>query len=138
MSVIFNLRPPQSKHVFAQNVQVVLNYTKSVWGCTGTLSHKELSLKLLILLALTTFSRASSLHCLNIRYMVNTGDKETFSLKLHKSWRKVNALPSVTICSYSADEELCLVKTHRRYLEVTEKRRAGKTRLLLCFKKPYR
>ena len=88
---------------------------------------------------LTTSSRTSSLHYLDIRYMISTGDKVTFHFhKLHKSWRKGNASPSLTIYSYSADKELCMVKTLTRYVDVTEKSREAKTQLLLSFKKPYR
>ena len=41
------------------------------------LGEKEPSLKLRILLFLTTSSRASGIHHLDIRLMVNTGDKVT-------------------------------------------------------------
>lgn len=52
------------------------------------------------------------------------GKKVVFHFnKLHKSLRKGNAPPSLTDCSYSEDEELHVVKTLRRYLELTEERR---------------
>ena len=57
---------------------------------------------------------------------------------LHKIWREGNAPSSLIINSYSADEDLRVVKSLNRYFEVTEERREGKTQLLLCFKKPYR
>ena len=92
---ILNLRPPQPKYTFAWDVQVVLDYIKSKWGCTSPLSDNEINLKLCMLLALTTSSMASSLHCPDISYMVNAGDKVTFYFdKLHESWRKGNAFPS--------------------------------------------
>ena len=59
------------------------------WGCTGTLPDKEISLKLYMLLAFTTFSRASNLHCHDIKYMLNNGDDVTFYFhKLHKVGEK--------------------------------------------------
>ena len=88
---------------------------------------------------LTTSSGTFSLHYLDIRYMISTGDKVTFHFhKLHKRWRKGNASPSLSIYSYSADKELCMVKTLTTYVDVTEKSREAKTELLLSFKKPYR
>ena len=89
---------------------------------------------------LTSSLTASRLHCLDIRYIVNTGDKTTFHFhKLQENWRKGNAPHSLSIYSYRTDEELCVVKTLNRYLKkVTEERRERKTQLLLSLKKPYR
>ena len=91
-------------------------------------------------LALTTSSRASGLHHLDIRYMVNSGDKVVFHFhKLHKSWRKGKPPPSLTLYAYSPDEELCVVRTLVRYLEVTENRlQPCKTQLLVSYVKPYK
>ena len=75
---------------------MVINFIKSQWGSTDTLPGREISLKLCMLLARTT-TRDSSLHHLDIRYIVNTGDSFTFYFhKLHKSWKKGKASPSVT------------------------------------------
>ena len=72
--------------------------------CKDRLGEKELSLKLCMLLALTTSSRASGIHHLDIRFMVNTGDKVTFHFhKLHKIWRKGKPPPSLTVYAYSPD-----------------------------------
>lgn len=131
------MRPPQTKCMFAWDVQVVLNYIKHKWGCTSTFSDKEIGLKLGMLSALTTYSRAPSLHCLDIRYLVNTSDKVIFHFKLHKNWRKDNAPPSLIINSYSADKDLRVIKSLYRYLEVTEERRENTT-FIMSFKKPYK
>ena len=86
LSGIFNSSPPQPKYLFVWVVQEVLNFIKSTWGETDRLGEKELSLKLCMLLTLTTPSRASGIHHVDIRFTFNTGGKGTFHFhKLHKS-----------------------------------------------------
>ena len=61
-----------------------------------------------MLLDLTKSSRASGRHHLDIRFVVNNGDKVTVRFhKLHKSWRKGKSPPSVTVYAYSPDKQLC-------------------------------
>ena len=77
-----------------------------------------------MVLALTTSSKASRAHHLNVRFMVNTGDKFTFHFdKLHKRWRKVKPQPSLPVYAYSPDKQLCVVQKLNRYLEMTKDRR---------------
>ena len=85
---IFNSCPSTANILVCMHVQEVPNFIKSTWGETDRLGEKELSLKLCILLALTT-SRASGIHHLDIRFMANIGDTVTFHFhKLHQSWMK--------------------------------------------------
>ena len=109
---------------------------------TDRLGEKELSLKLCMLLALTTSSTASGIHHLGIRFMfmVNTGDKVTFHFhKLHKSWRKGKPPPSLTVYAYSSDKQWCVVQIINRYLEMTKSRRdPSRTQLLLSYRKSYK
>ena len=92
-----------------------------------------------MLLALTKSSRASGKHLLDIRFMVNAGDKVTFHFnKLHKSWRKGKPPPSLTVYANSPDKQLCMVQTLNRYLEMTKDRGdPSRTQLLLSYRKPY-
>ena len=107
---IFNSCPSTANILVCMHVQEVLNFIKSTWEETDRLGEKELSLKLCILLALTT-SRASGIHPLDIRFMANIGDTVTFHfLKLHKSWIKGKPQPSLTVYAYSPDKQLCVYK----------------------------
>ena len=137
---IFNLLSPQPKYLFIWDVQEVLNFIKSTWGETDRLGEKELSLKLSILLALIKSSRASGIHHIDLRFMVNTGDKVTFHFhKLYKSWRKGKPSPSLTVYAYSLAKQLCVVQTLNRYLEMTkDSRDPSRTQLLLSYRKPYK
>ena len=70
----------------------------SVWGVKQVLdflednkqlSNKELTVKVTILLVLTTSSRTSALHILDLNHMIKTSEYHEFRFhKLHKSWRR--------------------------------------------------
>ena len=109
------------------DVQVVINFIKSQMESTDILSEKKLSLKLCMVLAFTTSSKASSLYDFDIiYYMVNTGNKVTFYFrKLQKSWEKGVATPWLTVYNYNA-VELCFAKTLNKHLGITKRRREGK------------
>ena len=64
---VFNLRPPPPRYSSTWNVQIVLEFIKNNSADTKSLLIKNLTLKLTILLALTSASRASSIHHLDIR-----------------------------------------------------------------------
>ena len=135
------LPPPSTAKIFVVwDVHGVLNFIESTWGEADILGGKELSLKFCMLLALTTSSRASGIHHLDIKFMVNSGDKLTFHFhKLHKSWRKGKPPSSITVYAHSPDKQLCVVQTLNRYLEMTkDKRDPSKTQLLLIYRKPYK
>ena len=69
MQGISNARPPQPKDTFTWGVQTVLKFIKENWGNNREIIDKELSLKLAMLRALTTASRAMEIHHLNIENM---------------------------------------------------------------------
>ena len=71
---IFNNRPPQSRYMFMWSVESIINYRKTKWKNNENLSKKYLTYKLVILMALTAATRASAMHCLDVRYMVKLED----------------------------------------------------------------
>ena len=72
--------------MFIWDVQIVINYIKSEWGYSEGLLDKFLTLKLVMLMALTSASRAFAIHHLDIRYMVKGNGKYVFKFhRLHKS-----------------------------------------------------
>ena len=76
--------------------------------------------KLVILMVLTSAYRASSMHCLDIRFMVKSGDANVFTFhKLHNSLRKDKAPPILYFCKYLRDQELCVVSALDEYLKRT-------------------
>ena len=72
--------------MFIWDVQIAIDYIKSEWEYSEGLSEKFLTIKLVMLTALTSASRASAIHHLDIRYMVKENEKYVFKFhRLHKS-----------------------------------------------------
>ena len=132
---VFNGRPPKPRLTYVWAVTDVLEYFKNL-GDSVNLSNKDLTLKLTMLLALTSASRASGIHHLDIRYMVKGPDRYIFSFgKLYKAWQRGKAPPEVTYYSYPHNKILCVIDTLEEYLSRSEKWRGDKdnrkTQLLL-------
>ena len=107
---IFNQRPPQPRYACIWDVQLVLDYLKKHFPDNKKLTERQLTLKVTILLALTSASRAGGLHNLDIRLMARTENKYSFSFnKLSKPWRQGRKSPVVEFCGYSDDKDLCVV-----------------------------
>ena len=67
---LYNLRTPVSRYCEVWDVNQVLDYLKTL-----PLLVKQLTLKLVMLIALTTASRSQSVYCLSIENMVKEPDK---------------------------------------------------------------
>ena len=104
------------------------------------LSIHVLTYKLVILMALSSASRASTVHHLGVSYILRTEGKFVFIFhKLHKSWKYGKAPPSLEFCEYIEDRDLCVVTTLNEYIKHTYQRCTEKRRsqLLLSFIQPY-
>ena len=63
---------------------------------------------------------------MNIYFMAKTKSCYKFCFnRLHESWRKGKAPPTVTYQEYTQDESLCAVRTLDEYIARTERRRSG-------------
>ena len=108
LTATFNARPPQPRYKVQWDVNVVLNYIKSI-GSNDMLTDKLLTLKLAMLLALVSAGRTSELGAFNIRYMTDSEDSISFKLaKLTKS-RKTGQPPLLLAFTvfFSGTSTLC-------------------------------
>ena len=114
---VFNERPPQPRYVFICDIQSILDFAKYQWsGCD--LSDKVLTNKLVILMALSSASRASATHRLDVRYMWRTDGKFGFNFhKRHKNWKYGKAPPRLEFCEYTEDRNLCVATTLNEYIK---------------------
>ena len=79
----------EPRYVLIWDIQTVLDFVKYQWSGCG-LSDKVLIYKLVILMALSSASRASAINHLDVRYMLRIEGKFVFTFhKLHKSWKYV-------------------------------------------------
>ena len=74
VSGVFNLRPPKPRYMFVSDVKQVLEFLKEKLGDNDQLSNKEVTLKVTILLALTTSSRISALYILDLNHMIKASE----------------------------------------------------------------
>ena len=85
---ILNQRPPQPRYTCIWDVQLVLDYLKKHFPDNKKFIYRQLTLKVTILLALTSAPRAGGLY--NLGFMARTEIKYSFSVnKLSKSWMQV-------------------------------------------------
>ena len=104
--------------MFVWDVKQVQDFPKEKFGDNDQLSNKELTLKVTILLALTTPSGLSALHILNLNLMMKTSEYYEFRFhKLHKSWRRGESPPSLKIYAFPSDKALCVVAALDCYIE---------------------
>ena len=92
-----------------------------------SLPNKNLILKLTMLLALTSASRASNIHHLDIPFMSLSEEKVVFNFpKLLKTWKKGRAPPKLEIFAFEKDTDLCVIQTLKVYLDTSQEWRGEK------------
>ena len=96
MAGIFNANPPTPKCFTFWDVNVVLDYIKSL-ADNENLDPRDLTWKLAMLLALVTAGRSSDLSLLDTKFMTDMGDKIRFQLRSLDKTRKVGQGPSEII-----------------------------------------
>lgn len=116
---IYNSRPPLPRYTDTWNVDVVLSYLVSL-GENSQLSLKQLSQKLVILMAQVQASRSSELHALDVRFQVYKPDGVVFTLPTLTKKRKVSApAKELFFGAYPADSQLCVTQCLHQYEQVT-------------------
>ena len=129
----FNGRPPMPRYNDTWEVDKVLNF---LLYQEGELSLKDVTLKLTMLLALTTASRGSELRALNPNFMLDKGDTIVFQLgKLTKSRRSNKPLICVTLNKYDMNDKLDVISCLRKYITMTPQQ---KEQLLLSYINPHK
>ena len=84
-------------------------------------------------MALSSASRASVIHQLDVRYMLRPEGNFVFTFhKLHKSWKYRKAPPSLKFCEYTEERDICVVTTLNEYIKRAYQRRAETDALSYC------
>ena len=134
-------RSPQPCYTFFWDVEIVLVYLKTNMSDNSQLPDKYLKHKLTAFMALLSVSRASSLQHINIKFMARKDMSYKFYFhKLHKSWLRGKAPPTVSYQVYIQDPNLFVVKTLDEYISRTEGWRSGEegNELFLSFVNPHK
>ena len=137
MKGVFNSRKPAPKYSETWDVNVVLHHLSLMYPLEK-LSLKELTFKLVGLLALTSGQRCQVLVSMDIKSMKKADDYYLFDINKHmKQNRPGYTFSSIYVRKYQ-QQELCVYRTLESYLIRTlPLRQEGSTKLLVSYVKPY-
>ena len=96
-----------------------LDFVKCQWsGCD--LTDEALTYKVIILMALSSASRASTIRHFDVRYSLKSEENIVFTFhKLHKSLKYGKAPSSLQFYKYTEDRKSCVVTTLNEYIKCT-------------------
>ena len=136
MKGIFEIQPALPKYSEIWDVTVVLNYLKT-FEKVSELPLKELTLKLTMLLCLTTGQRGQTIHKMDVTGIQALPDRYrlTINEKL-KQTKPGKHLAPIDLHAFPEEEGLCVVKTLEEYLKRTLKIRDKHSQLLLSYIQP--
>ena len=135
---VFQSRPPKPKYSEVWDVQVVLTYLATLHP-VESLTLKELTFKLVMLLLLVSDQRGQTIHLLDINNMFVSDNKYTFVIPNHLKQSKPGVpYPNVVLESFEKPS-ICVVTTLREYITRTKPLRGSShSQLLISYVQPYK
>lgn len=141
MSGLFNLKPALPRYTETWNPQIVLNHLKT-YPTAGNLSLKQLTQKLVMLMALLSAQRTQTLQKLSLEGMTTSPGKYIFHVSSllkqtsAKGGQNRHLFP-IIFTSYNVDKRLCVVELLTAYIERTASLRKSTKQLLICYVAPH-
>ncbi len=131
---VFEIKPSLPKYMEIWDVEQVLTYLRSL---NFELSLKQLTHKLVMLLAILTGQRCQTLHKLDLKLMQRLPEKFIFTIgaKLKHTRPGTHQKP-IELLSYT-DKDLCVVHHLEEYIRRTATIRKDKSQLLISYIKPH-
>ena len=137
MRGIFNTNPPTPRYNITWDVRDVLTLLRT-WSPMEGLQLDKLTMKLVMLLALTSAQRVQTLHKLRVDRMMSTPTEVVFFVdELLKQHRPGCTGLQLKFPAYPADARLCLASHIRYYVKVTASIRGMERYLLVTHKRPH-
>ena len=138
MRSVYLKKPSLPKTSITWDVEVVLDYLKTL-SPVRSLSLKDLTLKLTMLLLLLSGSRGQTILALNVKNMSLSYSRAKFVLgDLLKTSRPGHHLGELKFKAYAPDRRLCVLTVLKEYLKRTLDVRGTTSQLLLTFKAPHK
>ena len=135
---IFECRPYLPRYQETWDVTVVLAYLAKL-GPPEKLSMKNLTLKVVMLMALLSVQRRQTLHTLSVDCMQISSDKCVFFINsLLKTSRPGRHLACIEFQAYAPDVSLCIAKHLQQYLKRTDILRGDVKQLFITYTKPHK
>lgn len=140
MKGVFNLRPTTPRYADIWSVDTVLNYLRRL-SPVRNLSLKDLTLKLVMLIALTNAARVQTIHMLSVNSFKKSSSEFVFKLEnVLKQSRPSFDCSIIKLKAYPPDRRVCIYTVLKEYLVRTKEIRkdSGSNKLLLSYVRPYR
>ena len=139
MKCIFEFKPALPKYAEIWDVNIVLNYFKSFSPLKGSLSLKDLTLNMTMLLCLSTGQRGQTIHKIHTSYIqeLDHSVRIVINEKL-KQTKPGKHLAPIDLEEYSDDKRICVVDYSGEYLNRTRTLRENQTQLLISYAKPFK
>lgn len=138
MKAVYIIRPTKPRYEYIWDVADVLKYLKLL-SPVRKLSLKDLSLKLIMLLALLTAGRCQSLVKLNLIHMKEGKSSVTFTiLDVIKQSRPGFSNPLIRLEAFASDRRLCVITVLREYISRTSQLRGSETQLFVSYNRPHK
>lgn len=138
MKGVFNTRPSQPRYKEVWDVNKVLMYLKTL-SPVKLISLKDLTLKLVMLIALTNATRVQTVHLLTTVNIKKCRSKFIVQFDgLLKQSRPSYDVSCIDLLSYPPDRRLCVYTVMKEYLNRTKPvRENSEHKLLISFIKPF-
>lgn len=138
MRGIYNLRPSQPRYTHTWDVSKVLDVLRKL-SPVKSLSFKDLTLKLTMLIALTCSARTQSIHLLNVHSVKKFSSEFVFQYDdLVKQSRPGYTNVFVHMKAYPPDRRICIYTVMKEYLKRSSLFRGKSSKLLLSYNKPHK
>lgn len=136
MKGAFELQKPQPKYTQIWDVSIVLKYLATLK--LNSLSLKNLTFKLVMLLLLVSGQRGQAIHSLSIHAMTLSDSDCEFQILEHMKTSKPGTGPTIIhIHRYDPDEDICPLLTLKEYLRRTKDLRGDDGKLFISYHKPH-
>ena len=141
MKGAFETRPvfPHKSKIITWDPHQVLSFLETL-SPNKLITLKELSMKLVMLIALCTGQRCQTLHKLNLKDMYLQKSMCTFTItSALKHTRKGHHLKPIQLKSFPHKEDICVINVLHEYIDRTKSLRAKHSdQLFISYQKPYK
>ena len=137
MKGFFNARPSLPRYNYTWSPEQVLAFLDE-WSPPEKLTLRQLTLKVVTLIALITGQRCQTIHCMDLNSMQKTNDRFRFIIEsMIKTTKPGSLQPVLILPMFTHDDKRCIYKFLVEYLNRTANLRLNHSKLFISFYKPH-
>ena len=138
MHGVYNSRPSLARYTEIWDVRIVLDKLKAM-SPSSSLSLKDLTYKLVMLVALVSAQRGQTIHLLNIHNMTISDSFFSFTIpELTKTSKPGDSAKVIKLMVFTPDTRLCVYDCLNEYIKRTDTLRSDDGQLFVSYVKPYK